>query len=251
MIEIQNITVSFQQRTVLKNISLAFDPGKINVIVGPNGSGKSTLLRSALGMIPIESGKVLYDGVSLDEMSVRGIARKCAYLPQGRNIPSIKVRNMVLHSRFAYLSYPRRYTKEDYRIVDEALCRADAFDLADLYMETLSGGQRQKVYIAMALAQNTETIIMDEPTTYLDIDHQLGLMEASKKLAQDGKAVVLVLHDLCLAMRVADIITILSNGHLQITDNPEKVFQSAIINQEFGVSFKRFKTDSGWHYFYD
>ena len=158
---------------------------------------------------------------------------------------------MVLHGRFAYLSYPRQYRKQDRAIARKALEWADALELEDRYMPELSGGQRQKVYLAMALAQDTETIFMDEPTTFLDVRHQLEVMQVARRMAAEGKAVAVVLHDLCLAMRTAHRIAVLADGRLQALDRPEAVYASGILPRIFGVSLSRTETDQGWQYYYD
>ena len=158
---------------------------------------------------------------------------------------------MVLHGRFPYLSYPRRYRPEDHAAARKALEQADAWELARLPVQTLSGGQRQKVYLAMALAQDTQTILMDEPTTYLDIQHQLDLMAFSQTLAREGKAVVLVLHDLCLALRFAHRGAVLSEGRLLQTGTPEELFASGILTETFRTPLNRIWTEGGWRYYYD
>ena len=143
---------------------------------------------------------------------------------------------------------PRRYTAEDFRIVDAALSEADAADLADRPLPELSGGQRQKVYLAMAIAQQTPTLLMDEPTTFLDIRHQLAAMAMARRLAAGGRAVVLVLHDLPLALRTADRLAVLADGRLLCTDTPQRVFESRLLEQVFGVQLARCRTDNGWRY---
>ena len=156
---------------------------------------------------------------------------------------------MVLHGRFPYLGYPRKYRPEDYVAAEQALRAVDALDLAGLDVQTLSGGQRQRVYLAMALAQDTETIFMDEPTTYLDVRHQLEVMAVSRRLADMGRAVVLVLHDLSLALREADRLAVLSEGTLRQLGTPEEVFGSGELDRAFGVAVLRVRTENGWLYY--
>lgn len=249
MIELCGLCAGYPGREVLKGISLTLKPGKVLVLLGPNGCGKSTLLRSACGLLPKSGGEVLLDGMPLEYYSARQIARKVAYLPQFRSVPDITARRMVLHGRFPYLSYPRRYKREDYEIADQALQWADAVEIADRPVAELSGGQRQKVYLAMALAQDTETILMDEPTTFLDIRHQLEIMALARRLAEEGKAVVLVLHDLCLALETADEIAVIAEGRMERIDTPENVYASGVLDGIMNIALKRVKTESGWHYF--
>ena len=249
MIELKNLTVGYGGKTVLRDVSLAFPPGKVTVLLGPNGCGKSTLMKTALGLLPRQGGEILYDSVDLSHLTTRQVACKAAYLAQSREIPRITVRRMVLHGRFPYLGYPRRYRAEDYEAAARALEWAGAADLADRPVQELSGGQRQKVYLAMALAQDTETVFMDEPTTYLDVRHQLEVMAVSHLLADMGRAVVLVLHDLSLALREADRLAVLADGALCQVGTPEEVFSGGELDRVFGVAIRRVRTESGWLYY--
>lgn len=249
MVEVRNLLVGYGEAPVLSDISLTFPTGQVTGVLGPNGCGKSTLLKAALGLIPIQGGQVLLDGQDLHTLSPRDVAQRAAYLAQSRSVPSITARRMVLHGRFPYLSYPRRYRPEDYQMADQALQWADASDLSGRAMDRLSGGQRQKVYLAMALAQDTQTIFMDEPTTFLDISHQLEVMALARRLANLGRAVVLVLHDLDLALRGCDRIALLSGGTLRALGSPEEVFTSGVLDEVFRVRVGRMHTEEGWQYY--
>ena len=165
MIETCGLYVGYHGTAILRDVSLSFHPGKVIALLGPNGCGKSSLLRTVLGLQPALGGEVLLDKVPLKQLPPKLAAQKAAYLPQSRNVPNISARRMVLHGRFPYLSYPRHYREEDHEAVRQALRQTDAEDVADRMMRELSGGQRQKVYLAMVLAQDTETVFMDEPTT--------------------------------------------------------------------------------------
>lgn len=250
MIELKDLSAGYGGQDVVRGVSLAFQPGRVLALLGPNGCGKSTLLRTALGLNPKSGGEVLMDGAPLESLTPRERALKAAYLAQSRAVPNITARKMVLHGRFPHLSYPRRYRKEDYAAVERALDRADARDVADLHMGELSGGQRQKIYLAMALAQEAPAILMDEPTTFLDVGHQLEVMAVARRLAQEGRAVVMVLHDLCLAMRGADDIALLSGGRLAACGTAAEVYASGALDRVFGVALRRVETESGWQYYY-
>ena len=225
MIELKELTVGYGEKPVLREVSMVFPPGQVTVLLGPNGCGKSTLMKTALGLLPRQGGEILYDGVGLEHLTTRQVARKAAYLAQSREIPSITARRMVLHGRFPYLGYPRRYRAEDYETAQKALEWAGAGDLADCPMQELSGGQRQKVYLAMALAQDTETVFMDEPTTYLDVRHQLEVMTVSRRLA------------------------VLADGALRQIGTPEEIFAGGELDRAFGVTVRRVWTKSGWLYY--
>lgn len=251
MIQLQNISAGYGGPLVVQDVSLDLNPGEVLVLLGPNGCGKSTLLRVIAGLQPPAGGQVLVDGQPAASLTRRQLAQKVTYLPQSRSVPNITAYRMVLHGRFPYLSYPRRYRPKDHAAARKALEQADAWELARLPVQTLSGGQRQKVYLAMALAQDTQTILMDEPTTYLDIQHQLDLMAFSQTLAREGKAVVLVLHDLCLALRFAHRGAVLSEGRLLQTGTPEELFSSGILTETFRTPLNRIRTEGGWRYYYD
>ncbi len=250
MIELRELRSGYAGREVLHGISLQFRPGEVLVIAGPNGCGKSTLLRAAAGIGEVSGGEVLIDGVSSAALSARQIAQKCAYMPQDRPAPSLSVRRMALHGRFPYLSYPRRYRAEDFAAVETALERARALDIADRAIPELSGGQRQRAYLAMALAQETETLLMDEPTAFLDISHQLSVMEMASSLARDGRAVVMVLHDLCLALRRADRLAVISGGVLLAQGTPEEIYASGVIDEAFQARLRRAETPDGPQYYF-
>lgn len=250
MIELQAVSAGYGGRPVLEDVTLALRPGRVLALLGPNGCGKSTLLRTVAGLMPRLSGEILVDQVPADRLTSRQLARKLAYMPQSRSVPNILAWKMVLHGRFPYLSYPRRYRPEDRAAAWEALRQADAADLADRPVPLLSGGQRQKVYLAMALAQDTDTVLMDEPTTFLDIRHQLEVMDTARSLADQGRAAVLVLHDICLALRFADELAVLNNGRLQLWGPPEEVYHSGVLDQAFGIRLRRFSADGGWQYYY-
>lgn len=250
MIELRSLRSGYGGREVLHGVSLRFRPGEVLAIAGPNGCGKSTLLRAAAGIGEVTGGEVLIDGAPSSSLSARQIAQKCAYMPQDRPAPSISVRRMALHGRFPYLSYPRRYRPEDYAAVERALECAGALDIADVPIPELSGGQRQRAYLAMALAQEAQTLLMDEPTAFLDISHQLALMDTAASLAREGRAVVMVLHDLALALRRADRLAVLSAGELLAEGTPEEICALGVIDRAFNVRLRRAETPDGPQYYF-
>lgn len=250
MIETCGLYVGYHGTAILRDVSLSFHPGRVIALLGPNGCGKSSLLRTILGLQPALGGEVLLDKVPLKQLPPKLAAQKAAYLPQSRNVPNISARRMVLHGRFPYLSYPRHYREEDHEAVRQALRQTDAEDVADRMMRELSGGQRQKVYLAMVLAQDTETVFMDEPTTYLDIGHQLDIIRIARQLAEQGKSVVLVLHDLRFALQSVDEAVVLHNGGVQMCGTPDELFASGVMDTVFGITLLRVQTEQGWQYYY-
>lgn len=249
MIELKNLSAGYGGKSVVEDVSLQFPAGEVTVLLGPNGSGKSTLLKAALGLIPGMRGEIFYNGAEIKTLSRKEIARQAAFLTQSRNTPSIRALKMVLHGRFPYLSYPRRYGAEDYRIAREAMDTTGSCQHEDTNLPELSGGQRQGVYLAMALAQDTRTVFMDEPTTFLDVSRQLQMMETARNLARQGKAVVLVLHDLSLALRWADRVAVLDGGNLMACDRPEKIYESGVLDRVFRVAIHRMDTPHGPQYY--
>lgn len=250
MLEIKNLCAGYAGVGVLHDVSLSAPSGAITVIVGPNGCGKSTLLKSVAGIHEPTAGMIGLDGLDLRNLPPRELARQTAFLSQTRQIPQITVERLVLHGRFPYLTYPRRYRRADHEIARRAMETMGIADLSERYLDTLSGGQRQKVYIAMALAQDTPVVLMDEPTTYLDIAHQFRMMEQARLLADRGKMVLLVLHDIALALKYADNIAVMHDGCILITGDPETVFESGCLETAFGVRVERVETSAGWQYYY-
>jgi len=251
MIELRNISSGYQKQAVLCNINTSFPTGRITGIIGRNGSGKSTLLKTVAGIIPSFSGDIVIDGTPIDTLSRKEIAKKISYLAQNRQVPDITVEQAVLHGRFPHLSYPHRYSSEDKQIADSAINQMNLTQLKSTPLSSLSGGMLQKTFIAMALVQDTNYILLDEPTTHLDVANQISLMKALNRLADNGKGVITVIHDLVFAMEYSHIITIVHNGGIIVTDTPENIFNSHIIPEIFGVTVNRNETTQGYTYYYE
>lgn len=251
MIELVNVCAGYDDKEILHGVHLKIQPGKVTVLVGPNGCGKSTLLKTLVRLNPHVSGQISVAGRPITTYSSVTLARQIAYLPQKRNVPDIGALRMVLHGRFPYLRYPRRYRSEDIEKAREALRWVGMEDLAEENVNRLSGGNQQSVYIAMALAQDTPVILMDEPTTYLDISHQLRVMELVRRLAAEGKAVLLVLHDLLLALQNADYIGVMDDGKVVHAGSTEDIYESKILDEVFGIKVCRMKIDDRWKYYYE
>lgn len=247
MIEVKRLTAHYGKASVLKDLSLSIEKGRLLSVVGANGSGKSTLLKAILGILEITSGEIIVDGTRTTDISRKEIAKKIAYLAQGKGVPDMTVGQMVLHGRFPHLSYPRRYSKKDREIAENALIQTDLSELREKPMPSLSGGMRQNAYIAMALAQDTDYILLDEPTSYLDIAHQLKLMKTLRSLADGGKGITAVMHDLPLAFGFSDEIAVVKDGKIAMCDSPENVCKSGIIKEIFGVELLR---NEGEEYYY-
>ena len=192
-------------------------------------------MRALIGALPKTEGEILLDGESLREMSNIERSRRVSYLAQDKNIPDITVSRMVLSGRFPHLSYPRRYREKDLAIAKSAMEKMGIYENADLKLSELSGGMRQKVYIAMALCQEAEVIAMDEPTSYLDITQQFLLCDTVRELADDNKTVLLVLHDILLALKISDKIVLIENGNISFVGSPSDFIFSGLPEKVYGV----------------
>lgn len=239
MLELQNLSAGYGDTVILRDISLSFPPGTVTAIVGPNGCGKSTLLKAAAGLLAPVCGCVL---------APEPRARHIAWLPQTRPLPEMTAGQLVLHGRFPWLSWPRRYRREDHAAAQRAMDRLGIAGHAETPLARLSGGTRQKCFLAMALAQNARTLLLDEPTSFLDIGCQLELMALCRELAAEGRAVAVVLHDLPLALGWADRIAVLEAGRLRLTGTPEEILSAGVLEPLFGVRIFPVDTEAGRQY---
>jgi len=249
MLEIRSLSGGYPGKEILHDVSMTVPQGKITALLGPNGCGKSTLLKMLCGILSPNRGEVLFCREDILALPQNRLAQKVAYLAQDKPVPDICVQRMVLHGRFPFLSYPRRYRKQDYAVVEQVLAQMGISELANMAMNQLSGGQRQQVYIAMALAQETPIILLDEPTTYLDIHHQLRLMRQARELTVQGKTVLMIIHDLSHALEMADQIVLMDHGEIVIQGTPDHIYESGHLDKVFRVRLNRLETPNGWHYY--
>jgi iron complex transport system ATP-binding protein len=202
----EKLTLGYDGRDIIRELDLAVPDGQITAIIGPNGCGKSTLLRGLGRLLPARSGRVVLDGVSLDRHSTRHVATQLSVLPQSPTAPSgLTVADLVSRGRHPRQKWYEQFSAGDQSVVESALQATDIAGLADVPVEDLSGGQRQRAWISMTLAQETGILLLDEPTTYLDLAHQVEVLELVQRLNRlHGRTVVMVLHDISLAARYAD-----------------------------------------------
>lgn len=232
-----NLTLGYDGVTIVKNLDLTISQGKITALVGANGCGKSTLLRGLSRLIKPELGTVYLNAADLFKLSTKEVAKKLGILTQGPIAPEgLTVRDLVAYGRFPYQNWMQQWTKEDQRFVEIALETTRMTELAERALDTLSGGQRQRAWIAMVLAQNTDILLLDEPTTFLDLAHQIEVLDLLWELNQHhGITLVMVLHDLNQACRYADYLVAVKQGRIYAYGTPEEVMTKATVQEVFGL----------------
>jgi iron complex transport system ATP-binding protein len=236
-LNVLGLSTGYGNTDILHDLDLAVAPGRITVIVGANACGKSTLLRAMSRLLSPRGGKVLLDGKSIHRMSPRQLARTMGLLPQSPIAPEgIAVADLVSRGRHPHQNLFSRWTRKDDEAVDAALTATRTTELAERPVDELSGGQRQRVWIAMALAQETDILLLDEPTTFLDISHQIEVLDLLTDLNRErGTTVVMVLHDLNLAARYADHLVAIANGRVHVSGSPEEVLTQENMRAVFGL----------------
>ncbi|GAA2222988.1 ABC transporter ATP-binding protein [Streptomyces amakusaensis] len=234
----RGLTLAYEDRTVVHGIDLAIPEGRVTVIVGPNACGKSTTLRALGRLLKPAGGAVLLDGAELAKIPTKTIARAIGLLPQSPVAPeAITVADLVSRGRQPHQAWWKQWSEEDERAVTDAMERTDVTDLAERSVDELSGGQRQRVWIAMALAQDTEVLLLDEPTTFLDISHQVEVLDLVRRLNHErGRTVVAVLHDLNQAARYADHLVAMKDGRIVAEGPPAEVVTAELVREVFGLA---------------
>jgi iron complex transport system ATP-binding protein len=237
MLTIDRLTLGYGDRAVIENLDLLVPPGRVTAIVGANACGKSTLLRAMSRLLAPRTGHVLLDGADVHRLPARRLARTLGLLPQSPIAPEgITVADLVGRGRHPHQGMFARWSEADDVAVAEALDATDTAILADRPVDELSGGQRQRVWIAMALAQQTDLLLLDEPTTFLDVSHQIEVLDLLIELNEArGTTIVMVLHDLNLAARYADHLIALAQGRLHAAGAPAEVLTEQIVRAVFGL----------------
>ena len=235
MIALKDIAFSYGKQPFIDSLSCEMAAGHITALIGPNGSGKSTVLRLSAGLIKPDSGKIIVNGRAAKSYKPREFARELAFLPQSRPTPMLTVRTLVENGRFPYLGITRKLDRTDIEAVEYALEAVGISDIAGRELHTLSGGERQKAYVSMLIAQGAQHLLLDEPTTYLDAVHQLELMELLVKLRDSGKCIVIVLHDIDLAIQYCDDVLVMSKGALIHRGKAGDIIGSGAIEKAYSV----------------
>ncbi len=233
----ENVTLGYDQRVIAENLSVEIPDNSFTVIVGPNACGKSTLLRALSRMLKPSAGRVLLDGQAIGSMPAKKVAKTLGLLPQSSIAPDgITVSDLVSRGRYPHQGLLRQWSAEDERVVNESMASTGVAELADRAVDELSGGQRQRVWIAMALAQQTPLLLLDEPTTYLDIQHQIDVLDLCAELHENqGRTLVAVLHDLNHAARYATHLIAMRGGEVVAEGPPQEVVTAELVEKVFGL----------------
>ena len=235
MLEVTNLGVLLNNRPILTDIQFEVTNGQVLGVIGPNGAGKTTLIRGMSGVVRLSSGRVMVDGKDLSTLKPAERARRVAVVPQARNLPpAFTGWELVQLGRTAHLNWLGQVSSRDEQRIQQALERANALDLAERRLGDLSGGEQQRLLLARALAQEAPLLLLDEPTTHLDLQYQIGILEEIRYLAhQDGIMVVVVLHDLNLVSRYADQVALLVNGRLRALGTPGEVLEPGLLGEVY------------------
>ena len=233
----EHITLAYGDRTIVDGLDLQLDTGVVTTVIGPNGCGKSTLLRALGRLLAPRTGQVLLDGKAITSMKTRDVAKVLGMLPQAPIAPEgLTVADLVARGRHPHQSWIRQWSSDDEHEVSEALALTGIADLADRPLDELSGGQRQRAWISMALAQGTDILLLDEPTTYLDLAHSVEVLDLVDRLhAELGRTVVMVLHDLNLAVRYSDRLVVMCDGKIVANGAPAEIISADLLREVFNL----------------
>ena len=251
MLEFRHVSASCQHTPILKDISVSFPESSITTVIGPNGCGKTTLLQCLNGSSRVTEGSIYLNESDFLAMPAKKRATQLSFLPQVRTIiPALPVKTLVEHGRFPHLGFSRRKTAEDTRIVNQAMAFVGIQDYANQSVDTLSGGIRQRAFFAMTLAQDCDYIVLDEPTTYLDLNGQKDFLSMFQTLRDQGKTVILVLHDLNQALRISDYLIVMEDRKIAAAGTPEECLRQHMIETVFHTGYKKFHDEDGDYYFF-
>lgn len=240
MIQLQNAGVYLGGKPVLSEIDETFPRGAFTCIIGRNGCGKSTLLRAMAGLLRYE-GSVRLFGSEVRELEPKARARLLAYLPQSRTVPQTDVYTLIAHGRYPHMGFAKVLSPADREKIEEAACMTGVQDLLRREVPSLSGGERQRAYLAVTVAQDAEMILLDEPTTYLDVEHQLQVLGLAQKMNRMGKGIVMVAHDLEQAFHFASRLCLIDGGGIAASGSPDALCGDKALQKAMGVAVERFR----------
>ncbi len=238
MLKIENLKCSLSNKTIIDNISLDLNSGVLYCVIGRNGSGKSTLFRTINCLVPSD-GNIIYDDIDIKQLNIKNRAKYISYLPQTRPLPNISVRLMVEHGRFPHLGFSKTLSENDYKIVEESIKKVGIENLKYKNLCNISGGELQKVYIASTLAQEAKVLLLDEPTTHLDLESQIDILNIIKEINDKDKTIIVILHDLLQAFSFFDYIFIVDDGKIIDSGKPEELYKNENIKKIFNVHLEK------------
>lgn len=254
MLTINDLNIKFYRKPILSRINLCIPEGSILGVIGPNGAGKTTLLRAVSGNIPTDSGVIKFNGTNLARLSILDRARLVAVVPQARHLPAAyTTRETVLMGRTPHLNWLGSFDKKDHALAEDAMQRTGIADLADRPIGETSGGEQQRILLARALAQNAPLLLLDEPTTHLDLQYQIKLLDLIHELVRQGNisnprqplTVLLTLHDLNLVGRYADQVAVMVRGEIQAAGNPAEVLTPDTLSPAFNLPLRSIPSGFG------
>ena len=232
-----DLQVGYRDHLVITGLDVSIPTGETTVIVGPNGCGKSTLLKALARLLKPTHGTVLLDGQDIHTRNTKEVAQQLGLLPQGPTAPGgLTVEDLVARGRHPHQSWMQQWSSDDAAIVAEAIEWTGMSELAGQPIDELSGGQRQRAWLSMVLAQNTGLMLLDEPTTYLDMAHAVEVLDLVDRMkAERGRTIIMVLHDLTMACRYADNVVVMVDGAIRATGDPSTVITSELVEETFGI----------------
>ena len=239
MIELKDLTFSYTSKPLINGVCERFEDGTLTAIIGENGSGKSTLLKLISGEEKPQAGSALIDGKYMSTLKRKDAAKLLSGFPQGREIPDMNSLELVSLGRYSYLSLSPVTPKEEENIALSALRYVGAERFAHVSLKKMSYGERQRVYLAMQIAQGSQNMLLDEPISFLDIGSQFEVMDTLTSLRNEGKCIVCILHDIPLAMRYADSMLLMKNGNIIARGTPNELYEGGMIEEAFGISLER------------
>lgn len=247
-VEVSGVTFAYGAKPVLQGVDAVFPTGAVSALIGPNGCGKSTLVKLIMRSLSPTAGSIHVLGDEVGALARRELARRVAVLAQGSHAPAMRVEQFVAGGRYPYTGAFAAPGAQDRQIVQEAMEQAGCARFAACDMRSLSGGERQRVYLAMVLAQQTPIVVMDEPTTYLDVSACFDLMDLVRELNRAGKTVIMVLHDLNLALTCCDHVTVMRDGVAVMAGAAHEVAASGVIDEVFDVRLRRIEEEGKPYY---
>jgi iron complex transport system ATP-binding protein len=247
VVRADHISIQYRQREILHDVSIAVEEGTMVSVIGPNGCGKSTLLKSLCGILPVSAGSVTVYDRDIRTFGHKELARHMAILSQSHDVPDdVTVRDLIWMGRFPYRNFYSSRTAEDKKYVEEAIVETGLTVYADESVKNLSGGEQQRVWLAVMLAQRASILLLDEPTTYLDMRHQIHMMNVLRRIHDTShRTMIIVLHDMNQAIQYTDQVIVMNQGHIIQTGAPAAVITPALLQQVFGVRAELFHTQAG------